>query len=84
MAQRSLRAFDKLAQSLAKRNGQLVGNLDSNTDLPEFNRANVGAVNSSPLSEVLLGQADLFAGTPHAAAKSPARESSCLWHTLFV
>ena len=46
--------FNKLAQSFTERSRQLIGNFDSNTNLPEFNRANVGAVNSGPLSKVLL------------------------------
>jgi len=46
--------FDKFAQSSAERSRQVIGNFDSNTNLPEFNRANVGAVNSGLLSKVLL------------------------------
>jgi hypothetical protein len=52
LPQRSFCVSDKFAQSLAKRNDQLVGNLDAETHLAQFNAAHVGAVYFSLLSKI--------------------------------
>jgi hypothetical protein len=76
--------FNKLAQALSERNRQLVGNFDPNAHLAQFNAAYIGPVYASVLCKILLRQADLFASTSNRSTERVARESSCLWHALFV
>lgn len=75
---------DEAAQPRIQGLSQFVCNFYPNTDLPQLNRAHVGAVDARSLSKLLLRPAKLLPPSPDSEAKGLPAESGAERHPASI